>query len=66
MIRQAVPHAAFGTAPADKKRAAKERNTRLFIVRRINYNTAVNLLSAKTTKTKREMATALVYNGTAR
>lgn len=66
MIRQAVPHAPFGTAPADKKRAAKERNTRLFIVRRINYNTAINLLSAKTTKTKREMAAALVYNGTAR
>ena len=66
MIRQAVPHAPFGTAPADKKRAAKERNTRLFIVRRINYNTAVNVLSAKTTKTKREMAAALVYNGTAR
>lgn len=62
MKRQASPHAAFGTAPDDKKRAAKARNTRLFIVRRINYNTAVNPLSAKTTKTKREMAEALVYN----
>lgn len=62
MKRQASSHAAFGTAPADKKRAAKARNTRLFIVRRINYNTAVNPLSAKTTKTKREMAEALVYN----
>lgn len=62
MKRQASPLAAFGTAPADKKRAAKARNTRLFIVRRINYNTAVNPLSAKTTKTKHEMAEALVYN----